>query len=164
MIGRYRSGNPLDRVRGEQPVAVALVSVDRPGPRARPALARPRPHAGECGDRQPGSVVRSDRLRASAAAGTFGNSGARAPSPAPTFAPSTCPSFASSRSRPSPSAGRLEFRVEAFNIFDRANFGVPSLLAFTGSADNEAPLTTFGRIRTTVTSARQIQLGIRATF
>ena len=53
---------------------------------------------------------------------------------------------------------------QAVNIFDRANFGIPSLLAYTGSADNEAPLTTFGRIRTTVTSARQIQLGIRATF
>jgi hypothetical protein len=59
---------------------------------------------------------------------------------------------------------RLEFRIEAFNIFDRANFGVPALLAFTGAADNEAPLSTFGRIRTTVTSSRQIQLGIRASF
>ena len=60
--------------------------------------------------------------------------------------------------------GQLEFRVEAFNIFNRANFGIPSLLAFTGAADNEAPLSTFGRIRTTVTSSRQIQLGLRANF
>ncbi len=60
--------------------------------------------------------------------------------------------------------GRLELRLEAFNIFDRANFGVPALLAFTGAADNEAPLTTFGRIRTTVTSSRQIQLGLRVNF
>ena len=64
----------------------------------------------------------------------------------------------------SPDSGRLELRLEAFNIFDRANFGIPSLLAFTGAADNEAPLTTFGRIRNTVTSARQIQIGVRATF
>ena len=57
-----------------------------------------------------------------------------------------------------------EVRVEAFNIFNRANFGVPALLAFTGAADNEAPLSTFGRIRTTVTSSRQIQLGVRVNF
>ena len=32
------------------------------------------------------------------------------------------------------------------------------------TADGEAPLSTFGRITTTITSARQIQLGIRALF
>jgi hypothetical protein len=61
-------------------------------------------------------------------------------------------------------AGRLELRIEGFNIFNRANFGVPSLLAFAGTADNEAPLPTFGRIRSTVTSARQVQLGARVVF
>ena len=61
-------------------------------------------------------------------------------------------------------AGRLELRVEGFNVFNRANFGVPSLLAFAGLADNEAPLPTFGRIRNTVTSARQIQVGARLVF
>jgi hypothetical protein len=60
--------------------------------------------------------------------------------------------------------GRLEFRIEAFNVLNRANFGVPELRAFAGQADNEATLATFGRISSTVTSARQIQLGIRATF
>jgi hypothetical protein len=59
---------------------------------------------------------------------------------------------------------RLEFRLEMFNIFNRANFGPPSLIAFAGSADNEAPLPTFGRITTTVTSGRQMQLGVRAVF
>lgn len=58
----------------------------------------------------------------------------------------------------------LEFRVEVFNVFNRANFGIPNLQAFTGTADNEAVLGTFGRIRNTVTSARQVQLGVRATF
>ena len=61
-------------------------------------------------------------------------------------------------------AGRLELRIEGFNIFNRANFGVPSLLAVAGLADNEQPLTTFGRIRNTVTSARQMQLGARLRF
>jgi hypothetical protein len=59
---------------------------------------------------------------------------------------------------------RLEFRIEAFNILNRANFGPPSLTAFAGTADNEAPLPTFGRITSTVTSSRQIQLGARLVF
>jgi len=58
----------------------------------------------------------------------------------------------------------LELRVEVFNIFNRANFGVPSLVAFAGAADGEAPLGNFGRIRNTVTSARQVQLGVRFRF
>ena len=62
------------------------------------------------------------------------------------------------------SDGRLEFRIEAFNVFNRDNFGPPALVAFAGSADGEAPLTTFGRITTTITPGRQIQLGIRALF
>jgi len=62
------------------------------------------------------------------------------------------------------SDGRLEFRIEAFNVFNRANFGVPALVAFAGTTNNEAPLSTFGRITTTITSGRQIQLGIRALF
>jgi hypothetical protein len=61
-------------------------------------------------------------------------------------------------------SGNLQLRVEAFNLFNRANFAPPSLTAFAGAADNEAPLTTFGRIRSTVTSSRQIQLGLRVTF
>jgi hypothetical protein len=60
--------------------------------------------------------------------------------------------------------GRLEFRIEAFNVLNRANFGTPELRAFAGQRDGEAPIATFGRITTTVTSSRQIQLGVRATF
>jgi hypothetical protein len=58
----------------------------------------------------------------------------------------------------------LQFRAEAFNLFNRANFGPPNLTVFPGSADNEPALSTFGRIRTTVTSSRQIQLGLRLSF
>ena len=61
-------------------------------------------------------------------------------------------------------AGRLEVRIEAFNIFNRANFGPPQLIAFAGAADGEAPLASFGRVRNTITSARQIQLGVRVRF
>ena len=59
---------------------------------------------------------------------------------------------------------RLEVRLEVFNLFNRANFGVPNLIAFAGAADGEAPLGSFGRIRNTVTSARQMQLGVRVRF
>jgi len=61
-------------------------------------------------------------------------------------------------------AGRVELRVEAFNVFNRANFGIPGLVAFAGQQNGEAPLATFGRIRSTSTSARQIQVGVRVQF
>jgi hypothetical protein len=59
---------------------------------------------------------------------------------------------------------RAELRFEVFNVFNRANFGNPTLVAFAGASQNEAPLASFGRIRSTVTSARQMQLGIRVLF
>jgi hypothetical protein len=59
---------------------------------------------------------------------------------------------------------RLDLRLEVFNVFNRANFGNPTLIAFAGAAANEAPLASFGRIRSTVTSARQVQLGARVSF
>ena len=37
-------------------------------------------------------------------------------------------------------AGNLELRVEAFNVLNHANFGIPSLIAFSGQRDGEAPL------------------------
>ena len=61
-------------------------------------------------------------------------------------------------------AGRVDLRIEAFNLFNRANFGIPSLIAFSGLALNEPPVSTLGRIRSTVTSSRQIQVGLRVQF
>jgi len=61
-------------------------------------------------------------------------------------------------------AGAMELRVEAFNVFNRANYGIPALIAFAGVAPTEAPVPTFGRIRTTTTPARQVQLGLRVVF
>ena len=54
--------------------------------------------------------------------------------------------------------------MEAFNVFNHANFGVPALQAFAGNAEGEQPLASLGRIRNTVTASRQIQLGVRAVF
>ena len=59
---------------------------------------------------------------------------------------------------------RADLRLEVFNVLNRANFANPTLIAFAGVAQNEAPLSSFGRIRSTVTSARQMQLGLRLSF
>ncbi|MBC8030526.1 MAG: TonB-dependent receptor [Pyrinomonadaceae bacterium] len=61
-------------------------------------------------------------------------------------------------------AGNLQIRVEAFNLFNRPNFAPPALTAFAGAADVEPALSTFGRIRSTIGSSRQIQLGLRVAF
>jgi hypothetical protein len=61
-------------------------------------------------------------------------------------------------------AGRVDVRLEAFNVLNRANFGPPNLTAFAGREDGEATLSTFGRIRSTVTASRQLQLGIRIAW
>jgi hypothetical protein len=58
----------------------------------------------------------------------------------------------------------VQFRFEVFNAFNRANFGPPQLAAFNGAADNELPLASLGLVRSTVTSARQLQFGIRLSF
>ena len=61
-------------------------------------------------------------------------------------------------------AARVEVRLEVFNLLNRDNFANPTLIAFAGASPTEAPLASFGRIRSTVTSARQMQLGIRVAF
>ncbi|MGH9632500.1 MAG: TonB-dependent receptor domain-containing protein, partial [Bryobacteraceae bacterium] len=61
-------------------------------------------------------------------------------------------------------AANVQFRAEAFNLLNRANLAAPTLAAFTGSQDGESALSSFGRIRSTVTSSRQIQLGLRISF
>jgi len=95
-------------------------------------------------------------------AGTFGNTG-RGAFAGPDLR--TLDLALAKRGRWSAGAQRtLEFRIEAFNLLNRANFGVPELRAFAGQADNEPPLATFGRITNTVTSSRQIQIGVRARF
>ncbi|MBF8300596.1 MAG: Oar protein [Acidobacteria bacterium] len=56
--------------------------------------------------------------------------------------------------------GRIQFRFETFNLFDRVNFGTPEMIAFI----NGEPNPTAGLITRTRTSARQTQLGVRWTF
>ena len=96
-------------------------------------------------------------------AGTFGNTG-RGDFTGPNLRTFDVALTKGAAFRPFGSNGRIEFRIQAFNLFNRANFGPPALVAFAGTSDSEAPLSTLGRITTTVTSARPIQVGVKAYF
>ena len=64
-------------------------------------------------------------------------------------------------------ARSLQLRLEVFNLFNHPNFAVPSgRVAFTGVDARGSPVVapTWGRITSTVTSARQVQLGLKFTF
>jgi Carboxypeptidase regulatory-like domain/TonB dependent receptor-like, beta-barrel len=76
-------------------------------------------------------------------------------------------------------AGSIEFRAEFFNLLNRPNFGMPDPRAFLGDPSNsgtysEAPLGsgpgnptgigTVGKITTTATTSRQIQLALKVIF
>ena len=62
----------------------------------------------------------------------------------------------------------LQVRIEVFNLPNRPNFAIPSgRIAFTGVAvDGVTPIIapTWGRITSTVTTSRQIQVGAKVTF
>lgn len=60
--------------------------------------------------------------------------------------------------------GQMQFRLEIFNVFNQPNFAVPDRVVFAAVRADEAPLATAGRITRTVTSARQLQLGIKLSF
>ena len=54
-----------------------------------------------------------------------------------------------------------QFRLEAFNTFNWVNLGLPDATIFnSGGVLNP----TAGRIRTTATPARQVQLGVKLSF
>lgn len=60
--------------------------------------------------------------------------------------------------------GQLQFRFEVFNVLNHPNFATPDRVVFAAVAENEAPLATAGRITRTITSARQLQLGVKLLF
>jgi hypothetical protein len=63
-------------------------------------------------------------------------------------------------------AGMIQFRAEIFNLGNRANFRLspPSLQAFAGSTAADPVLATFGVVRDTIPSARQVQFALRVAF
>jgi hypothetical protein len=55
----------------------------------------------------------------------------------------------------------VQFRTEVFNIFNRANFGIPLRVIF----DTQGrPIGSAGQIKNTVTTSRQIQFGLKFLF
>jgi hypothetical protein len=58
---------------------------------------------------------------------------------------------------------RLEFRAEMFNLFNRANFGIPSSLQVLNGS-TRAYIGGAGKITSTVGSSRQLQFGLKLIF
>jgi hypothetical protein len=56
----------------------------------------------------------------------------------------------------------VQFRAEVFNATNRANFGSPSTSVFTNATG--IPSATAGRISSTFTTSRQIQLAMKVVF
>ena len=59
---------------------------------------------------------------------------------------------------------RLQFRLEVFNLFDRANFAVPNRAVFAGATQNDPILPTAGQITRTTNTSRQLQLSAKIVF
>ena len=60
--------------------------------------------------------------------------------------------------------GRLEFRLDVFNALNRVNLGMPQRIVFPGVRQDEAPISSAGRITSTTTGPREIQLSLRASW
>ncbi len=58
---------------------------------------------------------------------------------------------------------QLEFRSDCFNLFNRANFAIPSATAAV-NGNTGARIATAGAITNTVTSSRQLQFGLKLIF
>jgi len=92
-------------------------------------------------------------------AGTFGNLGRNAVAGPGLFAVD----FTLAKKFPVKEGMNVEFRAEAFNILNRANFDLPNNLAFSAGSPptrNGAA----GRIIATQAKNREIQLGLKVTF
>jgi hypothetical protein len=56
---------------------------------------------------------------------------------------------------------QLQFRSEVFNIFNRANFGIPLRVLFDTQGNRIASA---GQIKNTVTPSRQLQFALKFSF
>ena len=147
-----------DGLRDRQPIALAVEPVARPRHRPGPAELRARLTSADDAINGTPEQWFNPAAFVLQPAGTFGNTG-RGDFVGPNLRTLDLAFSKSSHSgRARRPQTRLELRLEAFNMLNRANFGVPELRAFAGQTDGEAPLATFGRISNTVTSSRQTQV------
>jgi hypothetical protein len=56
---------------------------------------------------------------------------------------------------------QLQFRSEVFNVFNRANFGIPLRVLFDTQGN---PINSAGQIKNTITPSRQMQFGLKFSF
>ena len=151
-----RSGNPFTvGIEGDYSRTLARVAVHRPN--LRPGFDLDNVILGEA-DRyfDPSAFVLQPP-------GTFGNlsrNSLTGPGLA-TLDLAFAKAFASGWAR---GAGRLEFRVDVFNALNRANFGMPQRIVFAGVRQDEPPISSAGRITSTTTGPREIQLSLRTVW
>src|SRR5881409_3606504 len=58
----------------------------------------------------------------------------------------------------------LQFRAEAFNVFNHTNFGLPNQVVFSGNTSNYSYSSSAGEITQTATTSRQIQFALKLIF
>jgi hypothetical protein len=68
------------------------------------------------------------------------------------------------RIKPLGEGGKLQLQADFFNVLNKANFNLPARVVFAGVTPTENRVSTAGRISSTTTSARQIQLGLRLSW
>jgi hypothetical protein len=95
--------------------------------------------------------------------GTFGNAGRNIVT-GPGYAMTNVSVVKNTRLGAFGGSGQLQLRLEVFNVLNRPNFATPDRIVFAAAAANEAPLSTAGRITRTVTSSRQVQVGVKMLF
>jgi hypothetical protein len=59
---------------------------------------------------------------------------------------------------------RLELRLDVFNALNRVNLGMPQRIVFAGVRQDEAPISSAGRITSTTTGPREVQLSVRVAW
>ena len=152
-IVALRSGNPFTPgIQGDYSRTLARVSVHRPN--LRPGV-------------DPDDIILGgpDRYFDAAAfelqaPGTFGNVG-RNSLTGPGVATVDLAFTKPIRAKWGGQSGGLQFRLEVFNVLNRANFGMPQRIVFAGAAQNEAPIASAGRITSIVTGPREVQLSLK---
>jgi hypothetical protein len=68
------------------------------------------------------------------------------------------------KNQPIGGGSKLQFRLEIFNLFNRANFAVPNRAVFAGATATDPVLPTAGQITRTANSSRQLQFSAKIVF